>query len=103
MVVGSQVVLTATERVTLGMPAAEVVAEESSNRGARKVFILASSHLNQKTDEICRIAAALGSRHVATHVGGRGSHCYSWRWIRDGCRKNHAHLPQAQYHNGRTV
>jgi len=69
MVVKSQVVLTATERVTLGMPAAEAVAEESSNRGARKVFILASSHLNQKTDEIRRIEAALGSRHIATHDG----------------------------------
>lgn len=69
MVAASQVVLTATERVTLGVPAAEAVAEEATNRGASKVFILASSYLNQKTDEIRRIEAALGRRHAATHEG----------------------------------
>ena len=69
MVGASQVVLTATERVILGVPTAEAVAEEAVNRDASKVFILASSHLNQKTDEIRRIEAALGKRHAATHDG----------------------------------
>lgn len=71
MVSASQVVLTATERVILGVPAAEAVAGEAANRGAGKVFILASSHLNQKTDEIRRIEVALGKRHAATHDGIR--------------------------------
>lgn len=69
MVTASQVMLTATERVTLGVPAAEAIAQEAASRGANRVFILASSHLNQKTDEIRRIEAALGARHAATHDG----------------------------------
>ena len=69
MVTASQVVLTATERVVLGVPAAEAVAEEAANRCANKIFILASSHLNHMTDEIRRIEAALGKRHAATHDG----------------------------------
>lgn len=69
MVSASQVVLTATERVTLGVPAAEAIAEEVTNRGAKRVFILASSFLNRQTDEIRKIEAALGDRHAATHDG----------------------------------
>lgn len=69
MVTASQVMLTATERVTLGVPAAEAIAQEAASRGANRVFILASSHLNRKTDEIRRIEAALGARHAATHDG----------------------------------
>ena len=69
MVSTSQVVLTATERVTLGMPAADAICEEAASRGARRVFILASRHLNENTDEIRRIESALGSRHAATHDG----------------------------------
>lgn len=69
MVTASQVMLTATERVTLGVPAAEAIAQEAASRGANRVFILASSHLNRQTDEIRRIEAALGARHAATHDG----------------------------------
>ena len=69
MVTGSQVMLTATERVSLGVPAAEAVAQEAAARGAKRVFILASSFLNRQTDEIRRIEAALGPRHAATHDG----------------------------------
>lgn len=69
MVTASQVVLTATERVTLGVPAADAIAEEAANRGAKRVFILCSSFLNRQTDEIRRIEAALGDRHAATHDG----------------------------------
>ncbi len=69
MVTASQVVLTATERVTLGVPAADAIAEEAANRGAKRVFILCSSFLNRQTSEIRRIEAALGDRHAATHDG----------------------------------
>jgi alcohol dehydrogenase class IV len=65
----SQVVLTATEMVSLGAPAAEAVASIAATRDARRVFILASSHLNRNTDEIRKIEAALGARHAATHDG----------------------------------
>ena len=69
MVTASQVMLTATERVTLGVPSAEAIAQEAASRGANRVFILASSHLNRQTDEIRQIEAALGARHAATHDG----------------------------------
>jgi maleylacetate reductase len=69
METASQVVLTATERVTLGVPAADAIAEEAANRGAKRVFILCSSFLNRQTDEIRKIEAALGDRHAATHDG----------------------------------
>ena len=69
MIQGTQVVLTATEAVSLGIPAAEAIAGLAAQRDARRVFILASSHLNRKTDEIRKIEAALGSRHAATHDG----------------------------------
>lgn len=69
MVQVSKVILTATEEVTLGEPAADAVARAATERGAKKVFILASAHLNRNTTEIKRIEAALGSRHAATHDG----------------------------------
>ncbi len=71
MITSSTVVLTATERVTLGTPAAEAVAAEAERLGATRVFILASRFLDEETDEIRRIEAALGSRHAATHHGIR--------------------------------
>jgi alcohol dehydrogenase class IV len=67
----SRVVLTATERVSIGAPAAEAVAAEAEAMGARRVFILSSRHLAEKTGEIRAIEAALGSRHAATHHGIR--------------------------------
>lgn len=69
MVQASQVILTATEEVTLGEPAADAVARAATERDAKKVFILSSTHLNRNTDEISRIEGALGSRHAATHDG----------------------------------
>lgn len=69
MVQASKVILTATEEVTLGEPAADAVARAASERGAKKVFILSSAHLNRNTTEIRRIEAALGTRHAATHDG----------------------------------
>ena len=69
MVNASKVILTATEEVTLGEPAADAVARVATERDAKKVFILSSAHLNRNTSEISRIEAALGSRHAATHDG----------------------------------
>ena len=67
----SQIVLTAMERVTLATPAAEAVAAEAERLGAKRVFILSSRFLAEKTDEISRIEKALGSRYAATHHGIR--------------------------------
>lgn len=69
MVQASQVILTATEEVTLGEPAADAVTRAAKGRGAKKVFILSSAHLNRNTSEISQIEAALGSLHAATHDG----------------------------------
>lgn len=69
MIAATQVILTATERVTLGMPAADALRQEAERLGARRVFILTGRSLNRNTDEIRRIEAALGDRHAATHDG----------------------------------
>lgn len=69
MIQASRVILTATEEVTLGEPAADAVARAATERDVKKVFILSSAHLNRNTDEISRIEAALGSRRAATHDG----------------------------------
>ena len=69
MVPISHITMSATERVTLGMPAAEAVSREAERLGARRVFILASRTLNQNTDEIRNIESALGARHVLTWDG----------------------------------
>jgi alcohol dehydrogenase class IV len=71
MVAAAQVVLTATERVHLGVPAAQAIAAEAERLNAQRVFILAGSTLNEQTDEIRKIEKALGSRHAATHTGIR--------------------------------
>jgi maleylacetate reductase len=71
MVEASQVVLTSTERVSLGAPFAQAVATEAERQGARRVFILCSRHLAEKTGEIAALEAALGSRHAKTHHGIR--------------------------------
>jgi maleylacetate reductase len=60
---------TSTERVTIGRPAAEAIRDQADKMGARRVFILASATLSEKTDEIARIEAALGDRHALTHSG----------------------------------
>jgi maleylacetate reductase len=67
----TQIVLTATERVHIGAPAAEAVAAESERLGAARVFLLTSTSLAEHTDEIAKIEVALGARHAATHHGIR--------------------------------
>ncbi|MFV3073541.1 iron-containing alcohol dehydrogenase [Niveispirillum fermenti] len=58
-------------RVTMGYPAADIVAGEAARQGARRVFLLAGRHLAEQTGEITRIRDALAWRHVATHCGIR--------------------------------
>ena len=67
----SQVILTATERVTVGQPAAQAIVEEATSRQCQRVFLLVGSSLRRHTDEIARIEQALGSRHAATWDGVR--------------------------------
>src|SRR3712207_4933701 len=67
----SEIGLTATERVTLDEPAASAVLREAERQGARRVVLIASRHLAENTDEISRIAAALGERHGLTIDGIR--------------------------------
>jgi alcohol dehydrogenase class IV len=67
----SEVIGSATERVILGVPAAEAVLDEADRQGAQRVFLLASNTLRRDTDEIARIEQALGPRHAATHSGIR--------------------------------
>ena len=62
-----EIVFTAMERVVFGRPAAEAVAETAERLGARRVFILAGSTLNRKTDTVRQIAAALGPRYAGVH------------------------------------
>ncbi len=62
-----EIVFTAMERVVFGRPAAEAVAETAERLGARRVFILAGSTLNRKTDAVRRIAQALGDRYAGVH------------------------------------
>jgi alcohol dehydrogenase class IV len=60
---------TTTERVSMGVPAAEALEDQAGRMGARRVFLLVGSTLRQQTDEIRNIEAALGARHAATWSG----------------------------------
>lgn len=61
--------LTATEKVYVGERAAIAVAAEAERLGAQRVFLLVSKSLNENTDEIDQIRAALGHRAAATYCG----------------------------------
>jgi maleylacetate reductase len=54
------------EEVIYGRPAADVIAEISQRTGATRVFLMASSTLNSRTDEIAKVRAALGNRAAGT-------------------------------------
>lgn len=60
---------TTTERVSMGVPAAEAVSDQAGRMGARRVFLLVGSTLREHTGEIRKIEAALGERHAATWNG----------------------------------
>jgi len=62
-----QVVFTAMERVVFGQPAAEAVVAEADRLGAHAVFLLVSGSLNRETDEVERLATALGNRFAGLH------------------------------------
>jgi maleylacetate reductase len=55
------------ERVFFGRPFVDVVLEEVERLGARRVFLLVSNTLNNKTSEIQNLRDALGDKHVATY------------------------------------
>ncbi|MEY8828894.1 iron-containing alcohol dehydrogenase [Sedimentitalea sp. XS_ASV28] len=63
------VMLTATERVIFGQPAAQAIAAEAELMGAKRVMLIASRSLADATDEIQAIVAALGERHATTFTG----------------------------------
>jgi maleylacetate reductase len=65
----SELRFTRTERVTMGQPAGEALLDQAEAMGCSKVFLLASSTLREKTDEISKIENALGKRHAATFSG----------------------------------
>lgn len=65
----SELRFTRTERVTMGVPTAEAIADQANQMGCNKVFLLASTTLREQTDEIQKIEAALGARHVGTYSG----------------------------------
>lgn len=66
-----EMILTSTQRVIFGKPAAAAIAAEAERMGSRRVFLLASSTLRNDTDEIAAIERALGDRHAATFSGIR--------------------------------
>jgi maleylacetate reductase len=55
------------ERVFFGRPFVDVVVEEAERLDAKRVFLLVSNTLNNKTDEIARLRTALGERYAATY------------------------------------
>ncbi len=57
------------ERVHLGKPFDQAVAEEAERLGAQRVFLLAGGTLSRETDWPERLARALGGRLVARHSG----------------------------------
>ena len=62
-----QVVFTGMDRVIFGRPAVDAVVEEAVRLDADRVFLLVGGTLNRETDEIARIAQALGPRYRGLH------------------------------------
>jgi maleylacetate reductase len=69
MMQAGEMILTGTEKVSLGGRAAETVETMAAERGATRVFILCGNTLREQTDEIAAIERALGERHGATFSG----------------------------------
>ncbi len=53
-----------TEKIIWGVPAVEALPREIEERGAARVFIVASGTLSRKTQTIDQVAHALGKRYV---------------------------------------
>ncbi|MDP6343334.1 MAG: iron-containing alcohol dehydrogenase [Alphaproteobacteria bacterium] len=62
-----EIVFTGMERVVFGQGAAEAVVAEAERRDAGRVFLLVSGSLNRNTDEVAKLAAALGPRYAGRH------------------------------------
>ena len=61
------IVFTRMDRVIFGEAAAEAVANEATRLGATRVFVLASRTLNTRTDEVSKVADALGNRFAGVN------------------------------------
>jgi maleylacetate reductase len=55
------------ERVFFGRPFVEVILEEVERLDAKRVFLLVSNTLNNKTNEIQKLREALGDKYAATY------------------------------------
>jgi len=60
----STIELSPMQRVYSGRPAAQALAEEAERQGAKRVFIVASHTLANKTDEVSRLKQSLGAKCV---------------------------------------
>jgi maleylacetate reductase len=60
-----------TQRLIAGRPAVQCVAEESEKLGARRVFIIASQSVMQKSNLLASFQQALGSRLAGVYTGIR--------------------------------
>ncbi|MEC9347942.1 MAG: iron-containing alcohol dehydrogenase [Pseudomonadota bacterium] len=69
MIQGGAIRFTEMEQVVFGKPAAEAVAAEAKRLGKERVFILAGKTMNDTTDEVDRMAAALGERYAGRFCG----------------------------------
>lgn len=59
--------LSPMQRVYSGRPAAEALAEEAERQGAKRVFLVSSNTLANKTDEVNAIRRALGQKLVGVY------------------------------------
>ncbi len=62
-----QMVFNAMNRVIFGRPAGASIVAEADRLGAKRVFVLSGHTLNTRTDEVAKIAAALGPRYAGVH------------------------------------
>jgi maleylacetate reductase len=60
----STIALPPMQRVYSGRPAAEALVEEAERLGAKRVFVVSSNTLANKTEEIAHLKRALGSKFV---------------------------------------
>lgn len=60
----STIELSPMQRVYSGRPAAVALAEEAERQGAKRVFIISSHTLANKTDEVSRLKQSLGAKCV---------------------------------------
>ncbi len=65
----ANMILTGTEKVSLGARAPVAIAALAAEREASRVFVIAGTTLRENTSEITAIEEALGKRHAATFSG----------------------------------